>query len=246
MAAITSAAVAVAGGAYQAISSAKQAREAKDALVNLKTPELKNIAEGLQVSTLGADLQKEELGRQYASGVDALRSGGIRGVIGGLNNLTAQQNIANRQIGADLDMQQKQIDQIRAQDEQRIQGVKEQRYQGDVAALSSQYNAGQQGLMQGISGMAQGVASGAQMYQSQKNFGKMLDSGVAIPGVGANAPVVSSMSPSGLANTSTSTLPSASLPFSGYGSIPQITPAPMATSFGFSNFQLPSIYTPKK
>lgn len=177
MAAITSAAVAVAGGAYQAISSAKQAKKAEDALLNLKTPELKNIAEGLQVSTMGADLQREELGRQYATGVDALRSGGIRGVIGGLGTLNAQQNVANRQIGADLDMQQRQIDQIRAQDEARIQGVSENRYQNDVAALSSQYNAGQQGMMQGISGMAQGVASGAQMYQSQKNFKKMLDSG---------------------------------------------------------------------
>ena len=183
MAAITSAAVAVAGGAYQAISSAKQARDAKDALENLKIPEPVNIAEGLQVSTLGSDLQREELGRQYSSGVDALRSGGIRGVIGGLGNLSAQQNLANRQIGADLDAQQKQIDQIRAQDEQRIQGVKEQRYQNDVAALSSQYNAGQQGLMQGISGMAQGVASGAQMFQSQKNFDKMLKLGVTPPGL---------------------------------------------------------------
>lgn len=170
MAAITSAAVAVAGGAYQAISSAKQARDAKDALENLKIPEAKNVAEGLQVSTLGADLQKEELGRQYATGVDALRSGGIRGVIGGLGSLNAQQNLATRQIGADLDMQQKQIDQIQAQDEQRIQGVQEQRYQNDVAALSSQYNAGQQGMMQGISGAAQGVASGAQMIQSNDQF----------------------------------------------------------------------------
>jgi hypothetical protein len=175
MAAITSAAVAVAGGAFQAISSAKQAKKAEDALLNLKTPELENIAEGLQVSTMGADLQKEELGRQYATGVDALRSGGIRGVVGGLGSLNAQQNVANRQIGADLDMQQRQIDQIGAQDKARIQGVLENRYQNDVAALSSQYSAGQQGMMQGISGMAQGVASGAQMVQSQKNFNKALD-----------------------------------------------------------------------
>ena len=174
MAAITSAAVAVAGGAYQAISSAKQAKDAKDALNNMKIPTPTNIAEGLQVSMAGANLQKEVLGKQFATGVDALRSGGIRGVIGGLIGLNNEQKLATRQIGADLDMQQKQIDQIRAQDEQRIQGVQEQRYQNDVAALSSQYNAGQQGMMQGISGAAQGLASGAQMKQSQKNFDKML------------------------------------------------------------------------
>jgi hypothetical protein len=180
MAAITSAAIAVAGGAYQAISSAKQASEAKSALENLKIPEPTNIAEGLQVSTMGADLQREELGRQFSTGVDALRSGGIRGIVGGLSGLNAQQNVANRQIGADLDMQQKQIDQIRAQDEARIQGVKEQRYQADVAALSSQYNAGKEGVMQGVSGMAQGVASGAQMMQSQANFDKSLDKGLLL------------------------------------------------------------------
>lgn len=170
MAAITSAAIAVAGGAYQAISSAKKAKDAKDALNNMKIPTPTNIAEGLQVSMAGANLQKEVLGKQFATGVDALRSGGIRGVIGGLSGLNNEQKLATRQIGADLDMQQKQIDQIRAQDNQRIQGVQEQRYQNDVAALSSQYNAGQQGMMQGISGAAQGLASGAQMIQSNDQF----------------------------------------------------------------------------
>lgn len=212
MAAITSAAVAVAGGAYQAISSAKQARDAKDALNELKTPELTNVAEGLQVSTLGANLQREELGRQYASGVDALRSGGIRGVIGGLGSLNAQQNSANRQIAADLDTQQKQIDQIRAQDEQRIQGVQEQRHQADVAALSSQYNAGQQGMMQGISGMAQGVASGAQMVQSNRQFKDMLNAYNGMPNAGANAPVISSLTPAGFASTSSGNFLSPQLP----------------------------------
>lgn len=182
MAAITSAAIAVGGATFQAITSAKQARDAKDALENLKIPEPVNIAEDLQVSTLGADVQREELGRQYATGVDTLRSGGIRGVLGGLGALNAQQNLSNRQIGADLDMQKRQIDQIRAQDEQRIQGIQEQRYQNDVAALSSQFSAGQQGMMQGISGVAQGAASGAQMFQSQKNFDKMLKLGMN-PGV---------------------------------------------------------------
>jgi hypothetical protein len=177
MAAITSAAVAVAGGAFQAINGAKQAREAKNALQNLKIPEQTNVYKDLQVSTLGANLQKEQLGMQFSSGVDALRSGGIRGIVGGLGALNTQQNMANRQIGADLDMQQKQIDQLVAQDEARIQGVSENRYQADVAALSSQYNAGQQSMMQGISGVAQGVASGAQMIQSNNQFNKMMDSG---------------------------------------------------------------------
>ena len=201
MAAITSAAVAVAGGAYQAISSAKQAKDAKDALNNLKVPELKNVYEGLQVSTMGADLQREEMGRQFSSGVDALRSGGIRGVIGGLSSLNAQQNVANRQIASDLDMQQKQIDQLKASDEARMQGIQEQRHQQDVAALSSQYNAGQQGVMQGLSGVAQGVASGAQMYQSNKQFNNYLNSMSGATKAGANAPIINSLNPVGVVKT---------------------------------------------
>ena len=177
MAAITSAAIAVAGGAYQAISSAKQAKAAKDALNNMKIPEPKNIAEGLQVRTLGADLKKEQGAKRFNTEVDALRSGGIRGVIGGLSGANERQKAIDQEIAADLDISQERIDQIRAQDEARIQGVYENRYQNDVAALSSQYNAGQQGMMQGISGAAQGLASGAQMFQSQKNFNKMMDSG---------------------------------------------------------------------
>lgn len=228
MAAITSAAVAVAGGAYQAISSAKQAKDAKNALNNLKTPELTNVYKDLQVSTLGADLQKEELGRQFSSGVDALRSGGIRGIVGGLGALNSQQNTANRQIGADLDMQQKQIDQLIAQDEGRIQNIKEQRNQADVAALSSQYNAGQQGMMQGISGMAQGIASGAQMYQSQKNFNKMMDSGLLK--AGANAPVITGLKAAGVVNTIGNALPTAANIASGYSSVPQMAPAGLTYS----------------
>lgn len=177
MAAITSAAIAVAGGAYQAISSAKQAKAAKDALNNMKIPTPTNIAEGLQVRTLGADLKKEQGAKRFNTEVDALRSGGIRGVIGGLSGANERQKAIDQEIAADLDISQERIDQIRAQDEARIQGVYENRYQNDVAALSSQYNAGQQGMMQGISGAAQGLASGAQMFQSQKNFNKMMDSG---------------------------------------------------------------------
>jgi len=78
-------------------------------------------------------------------------------------------------------------------------------------------------LMQGISGMAQGVASGAQMMQSQKNFNKMMDSG--LPNAGSNAPVISGLNPAGLVNTASSVLPTAANIASGYYSVPQMSPA---------------------
>lgn len=152
---IAMAGVGLLGSGYQAIKGAKDAKDAKRALENYERQELTNIAEGLQVSTLGADLQREEQARLAATQVGALQGAGSRGVIGGLGRVEAGSQQMNRQIGAELDAQQKQIDQMRAQDEANIRGMQEQREQQDVAALSSQYNAGNQMMWQGIGGIAQ-------------------------------------------------------------------------------------------
>ena len=178
MAAVTGAViggVSALGGIYQSIEGAKQAREAKDALNALPIPDLQNPYEGLQVSQLGANLQREEGARQFATGVDALRSGGIRGVIGGLGQLNEQQNLQNRQIAANLDEQQKQIDFAKAGDQANIRAMKEARYQGNVAALSSQISAGKAQEMQGIHGAIQGLSSGVQMYQQGKYMDALTD-----------------------------------------------------------------------
>jgi len=121
-----------------AISAGKKRKKANKALQNLQTPELTNVAENLQVSTRGADLRTQEAGRNTASSVDALKRGGARALIGGIGNVQANNNAVNAEIGANLDEQQKDIDRMVAEDERRIQGAKEQRYQNDVAGLSSQ------------------------------------------------------------------------------------------------------------
>lgn len=152
---IAMAGVGLLGSGYQAIKGAKDAKDAQRALENYERQELTNIAEGLQVSTLGADLQREEQARLAATQVGALQGAGARGVIGGLGRVEAGSQQMNRQIGAELDAQQKQIDQMRAQDQANIRSMQEQREQQDVAALSSQYNAGNQMMWQGIGGIAQ-------------------------------------------------------------------------------------------
>lgn len=164
MAAITSAALVVAGGTYQAIQGAKQKRDAQNALNNLPIPNLQNAYEGMQVSQLGNQLVSEQSQNRFATNVDALRSGGIRGIIGGLGDVNAQAKQTDLQIKADYDKQENDIAMSQAQDEASIRAMKEQRYQGNVAALSSQYSAGQASQMQGIKGAMQGVVSGAQMY----------------------------------------------------------------------------------
>lgn len=160
MAAITTTAIGVLGAGYQIYKGEKDARDAKNALDNYQRQEFNNVAEGMQVSTLGADLQKEEQARLAYSQVDALQGMGARGVIGGLGRVEAGNQMVSRQIAADLDAQQKQIDQIRSQDKAAIRGMQEQREMQDIAGLSSQYNAGNQMMWQGIGGVAQSAMAG--------------------------------------------------------------------------------------
>lgn len=163
MAAATSIAMAgvgLLGSGYQVIKGAKDARDSKNYLKNYQRQELGNVAEKLQVSTLGADLQREEQARLAATQVDTLAGAGARGVLGGLGRVEAGNQMTSRQIAADLDEQQKQIDQMRAQDEANIRSMQEQREMQDIAGLSSQYNAGNQMMWQGIGGVAQSTISG--------------------------------------------------------------------------------------
>jgi len=179
------------GSGYQAIKGAKDARDAKNALENYQRQELSNVTEGLQVSTLGADLQREEQARLAATQVGALQGAGARGVLGGLGRVEAGNQMTSRQIAADLDEQQKQIDQMRAQDEANIRSMQETREQQDISGLSSQYNAGNQQMWQGISGIAQtgisclgaidkgGVANTNKAYsQNFKNMRNDIPSGL--------------------------------------------------------------------
>lgn len=141
--------VGLAFSAYQAVQEAKKEREAKRAIENLERQELSNMAEGLQVSTLGSDLAREEAGRFAMSKVDALQAD-QRLLLGGLGRSEAGLTDLNRKLQADLDLQQKQIDKEVMTDDQRIRQLQEQREIADVAALSSQITASNQNKMAAI------------------------------------------------------------------------------------------------
>jgi len=173
MAAATSVALGIGGisalgGAFQAITGAKQARDAQNALNDLPIPELQNVYAGMQVSKLGNELLSEQNQKRFATNVDALRSGGVRGIIGGLGEANAQAKQTDLQIKADYDKQENDIAMAQAGDEARMQAMKEQRYMGNVAALSSQISAGNAQQMQGLHGAVQGFASAAQIYAAGK------------------------------------------------------------------------------
>lgn len=166
MAVATTAAIAagvgIAGGIGKAASGRKMMRDAKRAARNYRRQELKNVNENRRISTLGANLAREEAARGTATSVEALRSGGVRGVVGGMGAVQAANNQQARAIGAGLDQQQVQLDREIAADDARIRDMQEQRENQDLAAIQSQVNAGQQTMMSGIGDIAQagfGMAS---------------------------------------------------------------------------------------
>ncbi len=160
--------VAVGVGAVTAVGSiVKSSQDKKDKkkiaaeIAKQEAPPLENIGDGLQVSTLGANLQKEQAAMLAATQTDALQEGGTRAIVGGIGKVSANNMAVDERIAADLDRQQKDIDQIKAQDKANIRMTKEQRLQAKLAALSSQYNAANQSQAMNNANAIQGAGSAA-------------------------------------------------------------------------------------
>lgn len=171
MAVITGAAIAAGTAAYsisQSVKAAKEKKAAARAIDAQKAPELTNAGEGLQVSTLGSDLQREEQGRVAANQVQAAQEAGTRGVIGSVGKIAAGNQQVNAQTAADLDQQQKQIDYFKAQDKANIRNVEEQRFRDKLAALSSQYNSANQMQQQSIGNAISATGSAFGQYNASK------------------------------------------------------------------------------
>ena len=144
-------------GAISTFSEMANKKKIAKEINNIKENPLTNIADGMQVSTRGADLKKEKQAQLAATQTSALQDGGSRALIGGLGKVSAASQDVNDSIAANLDEQQNNITNVRAQDEQRIQMTKEQRQANKMAALSSQYNAASQNQTQGMANIIQGA-----------------------------------------------------------------------------------------
>ncbi|AGO47964.1 structural protein [Cellulophaga phage phi40:1] len=147
------------GGIVKGINGAKRARKAQKAIDNYERQTLENSYKDMEVSTLGADLQREELARATATSVGALASGGVRGIIGGVGAVQANNVASSRAIGADLDSQQKNIDQLRASDNSVIRNMTETREQQDLAGLGNALEVGRQDAASGFGDAIQSVGS---------------------------------------------------------------------------------------
>ncbi len=151
---VASAAVGAAGGIAQSIIGAGQARKARKAIENYDRQDITNLSEGLKVSTKGADLATDNLARTNATTVAALKSGGVRALMGGLPKVQEATINQAAKIAADLD------DQILANQKEEIAGAEkaraliERREEADLAGLGAQLNAGRQTMAGGIQGFA--------------------------------------------------------------------------------------------
>ena len=218
---LAGAALTAAGSAGNMIKGAKRAKDAQKALNNFKRQELKNVTEGMRVSTLGAELQTKQAQSRFESSVDALRSGGVRGLVGGLGNVAAQNQSMQAQIGAGLDQQQQQIDKFAREDQASIRQIQEQRESGAIAGLGQEIAAGKAQQQQGIAGIAE-----AGMSVLSAGLGGQLGGAAAAPGAAA----ITSAGSSAM-NTGNAAIASLSAPIS----------ANMQSKA--SSFQMPSSFT---
>ena len=146
--------------AYQAHQGAKEKKEAKRALEKRQNQKLENVHEDEQVVTRGTDLRKEQQNVLQAQQMQTLAGAGARGIVGGLGRVEAGSQAVNREVGVNLENQQAQINQRISNDNATLRGMREDRDNRDVQALSSQYNAGNQQMWQGLSGVTQSAMAG--------------------------------------------------------------------------------------
>lgn len=163
-AAVVGGVVGIGSGLAQSIGADRQAKRIREQIDNYQRQTLQNQFNTLQVSTMGADLQREDLARSMATNANFLSMGGSRGLVGGLPNLMAQQVAAEQQIAANLDQQYIQNQNMKAQGNAMVQQMQEQRERDDLLGLGNELNNARQERTSGINTMVQsglGLANAA-------------------------------------------------------------------------------------
>jgi hypothetical protein len=144
----------VIGSVGNIIGGISRKNKAQRALDNFRRQELKNVTKDMRVSTMGAELQTRRAQSRFESSVDALRSGGVRGLVGGMGNVAAADQDMQANISVGLDQQQVAIDRMAAQDEANIRAMQEQRESAAIAGLGAEVAAGRNQTSMGIKGIA--------------------------------------------------------------------------------------------
>ncbi|WP_277496604.1 hypothetical protein [Elizabethkingia anophelis] len=192
-AAVVGGVVGIGSGLAQSIGAGRRAKRIQEQIDNYQRQTLQNPYNTLQVSTMGADLQREDLARSMATNANLLSMGGSRGLVGGLPNLMAQQVAAEQQIAANLDQQYIQNQNMKAQGNAMVQQMQEQREREDLLGLGNELNNARQERTNGINTMVQsglglanaaasGVFSGDSGNKSNVNSNNPLGITTVLPG----------------------------------------------------------------
>ena len=133
----------------------KQADKREKEIDNYQRQDIVNPNLGLQVSTLGADRQREDLNRSITMMANQAAMGGSRSILGIAPNLLNAQLQQGQQIAGNLDQQEAQRQQAVAQGEGMVTQMMEQRENADLAGLGNQLNVARQERANGINNLVQ-------------------------------------------------------------------------------------------
>lgn len=153
MASATTALLGAGMSVFQLTQGEKMRKNAQNELNDYERVELENAFENMPISTVGSELMREETQRATATAVDAARNAGMRGIFGTIPGIVAANNDANRQAQKYLDDQVIDRNYAIANDNVRIQRMREQRDYANIGALSEQVQAGRQDVWSGIRGL---------------------------------------------------------------------------------------------
>ena len=167
MAAITGtviAGISTATAIASTVDGISKSNKAEKALDNLQTPEYDNPNREIKVSTAGSDLIKEEGQRTTANILNGMQGGSARTMLSGLPQLASFTNDINQKAALNIDSQMEKREYAIAGYEERLNGIEENRYQGEIAGLGAMYNSGQHQMWNGIKGTISGAGSSARAY----------------------------------------------------------------------------------
>ena len=152
---LISTAVSAGTSILQTSKANKQAKKTQQAIDNYQRQDIVNPNLGLQVSTLGADRQREDLNRSITMMANQAAMGGSRSILGIAPNLLNAQLQQGQQIAGNLDQQEAERQRAVAQGEGMVTQMMEQRENADLAGLGNQLNVARQERANGINNLIQ-------------------------------------------------------------------------------------------
>lgn len=112
--------------------------------------DLTNPYKNLQISTAGAEMRADQANSATANITEAVRAGGTRAIVGSAGRIQANNNLVSRDIAANLDEQQKNIDMKAAADDAQIRNMTEKRQSDELAGYGNMMDVGMDMRHQGF------------------------------------------------------------------------------------------------